>query len=147
MSTIDDRLLSLLPHRPPIAMLLRVTSLEGDTLECEARVDETSAFVERGKVPGVTAIEMAAQACAALETLQRRQRGESGEARQGYLVGARGVMTCGSFSAGLVCRVQVTRDALAPPLALFRFDVSAKSDGASIASGMLSAYIDAPPVA
>lgn len=147
MNTIDDGLLSLLPHRPPIAMLLRVISLESDTLVCEARVDETSAFVDQGNVSGVIAIEMAAQACAALETLGRLQRGESGEARQGYLVGARGVTTCGSFRAGLVCRVQVTRDAFAPPLALFKFDVSAKNDGAPIASGLLSAYIDAPPVA
>lgn len=147
MSTSDDRLFALLPHRPPIAMLLRVNSLDGERLVCEARVDETSAFVEQGNVSGVIAIEMAAQACAALETLQRQQRGESGEARQGYLVGARGVTICGSFRAGLVCRVEVTRDAFAPPLALFKFDVSAKSDGVPIASGVLSAYIDTPPVA
>ncbi|MFN7966498.1 MAG: hypothetical protein U0V87_12500 [Acidobacteriota bacterium] len=147
MSSVGDTLLSLLPHRAPIAMLQRIIALEDDTLVCEASVDERSALADQGVVPGVVAIEMAAQACAALETLGRRARGESGAARQGYLVGARSVTTCATFRVGQLCRVQVTRDAFAPPLALFKFDVASKVDGAPIASGMLSAFIDAPPVA
>jgi predicted hotdog family 3-hydroxylacyl-ACP dehydratase len=135
--------LELLPHRPPIAMLTSIDSCEDETLRCRAQVDPKSSFVVGGQVPGVIAIEMAAQACAAFDTLSRSAREGTPQARRGYLVGAKGVECVARFAAGESLRVEVEREASAPPLALFRFVIH-RIDGTPIARGTLSAFIDAP---
>ena len=120
---------SLIPHRAPACLLERVLERAGDGLVAQAVVPRDS--------PATLALEMAAQAAAALAALERRGQGEP---RPGYLVGARNAAFHRPWiAAGEPLRVTVTPAGSAPPLAVYEFTVHAGET--LLASGTISTYL------
>ncbi|MEN6632247.1 MAG: hypothetical protein ABFD84_07445 [Candidatus Polarisedimenticolia bacterium] len=117
---------SLLPHRAPARFAARVLRADDERLDLEALVPEASAFVRDGAAPALLALEIAAQAAACFETLVRVRAGGAGEARRGYLVGARDVVLDGGpLPAGRPILAAVRLAACAPPLSRYAFEVGA----------------------
>lgn len=117
---------SLLPHRAPARFAARVLRADDERLDLEALVPEASAFVREGAAPALLALEIAAQAAACFETLVRVRAGGAGEARRGYLVGARDVVLDGGpLPAGRPILAAVRLAACAPPLSRYAFEVGA----------------------
>ena len=117
---------SLLPHRAPARFAARVLRADDERLDLEALVPEASAFVREGAAPALLALEIAAQAAACFETLVRVRAGGPGEARRGYLVGARDVVLDGGpLPAGRPILAAVRLAACAPPLSRYAFEVGA----------------------
>lgn len=117
---------SLLPHRAPARFAARVLRADDERLDLEALVPEASAFVRDGAAPALLALEIAAQAAACFETLVRVRAGGPGEARRGYLVGARDVVLDGGpLPAGRPILAAVRLAACAPPLSRYAFEVGA----------------------
>ena len=115
----------LLPHRLPMRFVDSILHKSADALDCIARIPGRCALVSGGSAPAVAAIEAAAQAAAAWEALQRRDRQGEAAPRVGYLVAVRDV---GFFTecipADQSLFVSVHLEAASPPLSHYRFDVS-----------------------
>lgn len=77
----------LVPHRPPMLLLDRVRSTDGQNIVCELTVRDGAAFVEDGKVAATVAVEYMAQAAAAWLGALARSRNEPPGG--GILVGLR----------------------------------------------------------
>ena len=89
----------LVPHRPPMLLLDRVLSYDGETVICETVLAPGSLFVDGGEVPAVVAIEYMAQTIAAGAGLLARDKGEG--ARMGFLLGCRDLtIAVDSFQVG-----------------------------------------------
>jgi len=117
---------SLLPHRAPARFAARVLRADDERLDLEALIPDESAFVRDGAAPALLALEIAAQAAACFETLVRVRAGGAGEARRGYLVGARDVVLDGGpLPAGRPVLAAVRLAACAPPLSRYAFEVGA----------------------
>lgn len=131
---------ALLPHQPPMRLLDAVLAQRGESLECLARVPRQCALAQAGTAPALAAIEAAAQAAAAWEALQRRNRGDASAPRVGYLVAMREVEF---FSAQIMAdrafRVSVALESAAPPLSHYRFE--AALDGALLARGSIATFL------
>jgi predicted hotdog family 3-hydroxylacyl-ACP dehydratase len=80
----------LVPHRPPMLLLDRVRSTDGQNIVCELTIRDGASFVERGAVAATVAIEYMAQAAAAWLGALARARGEPPGG--GILVGLRDVV-------------------------------------------------------
>ena len=92
-------IVELVPHRPPMLLLDRVLSYDGQCVICETVLGPDSPFVEGGFVPGVVGIEYMAQAIAAGAGLSARDKGEG--ARIGFLLGCRKLtIAVDSFQVG-----------------------------------------------
>lgn len=108
----------------------------GDGLVAVARVSSAHPLVIGDSCPSTLAIEMAAQAAAALSVIES---GGQAEPREGYLVGARNAAFERPWvTAGEELRVTVTPAGSAPPLAVHDFTVHAGE--ALVASGTISTY-------
>ena len=81
-------IVELVPHRPPMLLLDRVLSYDGERVVCETVLGAGSPFVEQGRVPAVVGIEYMAQAIAAGAGLSARDKGD-GTTRMGFLLGCR----------------------------------------------------------
>jgi len=88
------------PHRPPMLLLDRVLSYDGDCVVCETVLGPDSPFAEQGEVPAVVGIEYMAQTIAAGAGLSARDKGDQG-GRMGFLLGCRSLsITVDSFQVG-----------------------------------------------
>jgi len=93
-------IVELVPHRPPMLLLDRVLSYDGERVVCETVLEAGSPFVEQGRVPAVVGIEYMAQAIAAGAGLSARDNGETA-ARMGFLLGCRDLaIAVDSFQVG-----------------------------------------------
>ncbi len=114
----------------------RIVGREGDGLAALAAVPADHPLVEDGGAPSAIALEMAAQAAAALAALEG---GGQEEPRQGYLVGVRNAaFDRPVVAAGEELRVTVTPAGSAPPLAVHDFTVH--SGETLVARGTISTY-------
>ena len=77
----------LVPHRPPMLLLDRVLSYDGERVVCEVVLQSRSPFAVDGEVPALVGLEYMAQAIAAGAGLSARGRGRPG--RVGFLLGCR----------------------------------------------------------
>ena len=103
-------IVELVPHRPPMLLLDRVLSYDGQCVICETVLGPDSPFVERGGVPGVVGIEYMAQAIAAGAGLSARDKGQGGAARVGFLLGCRNLtIAVDSFRVGDRLTVEARR--------------------------------------
>jgi len=94
-------IVELVPHRPPMLLLDRVLSYDGQCVTCETVLGPDSPFVEDGGVPGVVGIEYMAQAIAAGAGLSARDKGQDGGPRVGFLLGCRNLtIAVDSFQVG-----------------------------------------------
>ena len=102
-------IVDLVPHRPPMLLLDRVLSYDGERVVCETVLEAGSPFVEQGHVPAVVAIEYMAQAIAAGAGLSARDRGEE-TTRMGFLLGCRDLaIAVDSFQVGDRLTVEARR--------------------------------------
>jgi hypothetical protein len=142
--------LSYLPQTGPARLVVRVLH-EGEQSTCLARVPADSPFRSHPPssgakgwtctVPAMLAIEMAAQSAAALEPRPTAARG--GASGDRFLVGVRAVklhQTLLDADLDYVCRASLAT--VAPPLRIYRFEVSDQS-GEPVAEGELSTFGDA----
>lgn len=102
-------IVELVPHRPPMLLLDRVLSYDGERVVCETVLEAGSPFVEQGRVPAVVGIEYMAQAIAAGAGLSARDSGET-TARMGFLLGCRdSAIAVDSFQVGDRLTVEARR--------------------------------------
>jgi predicted hotdog family 3-hydroxylacyl-ACP dehydratase len=102
-------IVELVPHRPPMLLLDRVLSYDGERVVCETVLEAGSPFVEQGRVPAVVGIEYMAQAIAAGAGLSARDNGETA-ARMGFLLGCRDLaIAVDSFQVGDRLTVEARR--------------------------------------
>lgn len=121
---------ALLPHAPPARLVEAVLEHRPDALAVRARIPPGSPFAEGAVAPGLVALELAAQAAAALEALERAARGEPGGARRGYLVGARDARWAPVvLPVGAPLEVRVALEARALPLSHYRFEIAGYASG------------------
>jgi len=133
---LDD----LLPHRPPMRLILGTEQEMDGGVVCAARVPEQSPFTDRGSAPAIVALEMAAQAAAVFEALHRFRGGRGAGVRIGYLVGARDVrFALARLPAGETFFASVRLSGSAPPLSTYAFEVAAGSG--VVAAGNVSTWL------
>jgi predicted hotdog family 3-hydroxylacyl-ACP dehydratase len=98
----------LVPHRPPMLLLDRVLSYDGECVICETVLEANSPFADQGQVPAVVGIEYMAQAIAAGAGLSARDKGEA--ARMGFLLGCRNLtIAVDSFQVGDTLTIEARR--------------------------------------
>ena len=102
-------IVELVPHRPPMLLLDRVLSYDGERVVCETVLEAGSPFVDQGQVPAVVGIEYMAQAIAAGAGLSARDKGETA-ARMGFLLDCRDLtIAVDSFQVGDRLTVEACR--------------------------------------
>ena len=138
--------LEFLPQTGPARLITGIRESSG-ALVCTARIPADSPFRSRDRsnpeVASVVAIEMAAQATAAMEPATRRLEGNDSRRNPSrLLVGLRAIellVTHLSADDEYTCRATlVTR---AGPLRIYKFEVQAPQ-GHRIANGELSTYFE-----
>ena len=93
-------IVELVPHRPPMLLLDRVLSYDGERVVCETVLGPDSPFAEQGEVPAVVGIEYMAQTIAAGAGLSARDKGDQA-GRTGFLLGCRNLsIAVDSFQVG-----------------------------------------------
>jgi predicted hotdog family 3-hydroxylacyl-ACP dehydratase len=93
-------IIELVPHRPPMLLLDRVLSYDGECVVCETVLGPQSPFAEQGEVPAVVGIEYMAQAIAAGAGLSAREKGDDA-GKMGFLLGCRSLsIAVDSFQVG-----------------------------------------------
>ncbi len=93
-------IVELVPHRPPMLLLDRVLSYDGERVVCETVLASDSPFAEQGEVPAVVGIEYMAQAIAAGAGLSARDKGDQA-GKMGFLLGCRNLsIAVDSFQVG-----------------------------------------------
>jgi len=102
----------VVPHRPPMLLLDRVLSYDGEGAVCELVIKPNSPFVEAsesgGEVPAVVGLEYMAQAAAAAAGMSARDKG--GPPRMGFLLGCRNLtIAVDSFRVGDRLTVEARR--------------------------------------
>lgn len=142
----------LLPHRPPMRMVVGIEAESDAGVTCAVRIPDGNAFAEGGSAPALVTIEMAAQSAALFEALRRfREAGEAGP-RVGYLVGARDVRFARArVPAGETLIASVRLTGMAPPLSTYAFEIATVPIAAAevatrsevITSGTLSTWLTA----
>ena len=88
MTTTYPPIIELVPHRPPMLLLDRVLSYDGECVVCETVLGPQSPFADQGEVPAVVGIEYMAQAIAAGAGLSAREKGSTA-GQMGFLLGCR----------------------------------------------------------
>ncbi|MBF6568211.1 MAG: 3-hydroxylacyl-ACP dehydratase [Candidatus Binataceae bacterium] len=78
---------TLLPHRPPMVLLDKVTGYDDNSLIAEVTITQASLFLGPQGVPGHVGIEYMAQACGAYAGAQALDSGDS--VKIGLLLGTR----------------------------------------------------------
>ena len=106
----------LLPHRPPMLFIERVLGWDDTGGVCRGRIDPDACLAAASPlVPASAAIEVAAQAMAAIEACRS---GDGGKPRRGYLVAmAQTELSVSGFPVGSVLTVEVGRTTWSPPMA------------------------------
>lgn len=133
---LDD----LMPHRPPMRFLAKISHASERGLHGTARIPEECAMVRHGLASPLAAVEAGAQAAAAWEALQRWRRGGEASPRMGYLVALRDVdFLAVSVPAGRDLSVVIELESATPPLTHYRIDV--RLDGAQLVRGTIATYL------
>jgi predicted hotdog family 3-hydroxylacyl-ACP dehydratase len=102
---------ALLPHRGPMLLLTRAVGMEGGEFVAEVDISPASAFYDAaaGGVPAYVGVEYMAQAVAAYNGLEGRERGL--EPKAGFLLGTRDyACAVPAFAAGGRLRIHARKD-------------------------------------
>jgi 3-hydroxyacyl-[acyl-carrier-protein] dehydratase len=130
---------SLLPHAAPALLLTAVLAMSAAGIACTAVIPAGHPLAAGGQVPGFVALELAAQAAAALQALLRQG---GGSPLIGYLVGARDALFAPALPAGRGLRATAIHGGSAAPLATYEMDVCQEgAGGRRLATGSLSTFI------
>ena len=143
MPDVVPEIETLVPHRGPALFVERVVQWNADSIECVGRIPPDSACVSEGFAPSFVALELAAQAAAALEALLRRRSGQAGPLA-GYLVGVKEArFQVLRLGAGDELKARVRLIDSAPPLATY--EVRLEREGMECAFAILSTYAAPAP--
>jgi 3-hydroxyacyl-[acyl-carrier-protein] dehydratase len=129
-----ERLVDLIPHRPPWLLVDRVTARGDDFVEAEKRIAADDPLVAPAGLPELLLLEALAQTAACLNA------GTLG-AHRGLLVAARRFEFDGRAVAGDVVRLRATRTATLGTLV--RFDGEARVGERVVARGQMTFAISA----
>ncbi|MBW2461171.1 MAG: hypothetical protein JRH11_05960 [Deltaproteobacteria bacterium] len=78
-----------MPHQPPMRLIDEVVSVEGGHIQCRSRIQDDHILLDNGRVSALAAIELFAQAAAALMVYRATKAGVTPTG--GYLLGTRKV--------------------------------------------------------
>lgn len=116
----------LVPQSRTLRLVQRIVAAEPELIGCVARLPRGGAFDDGGFAPIVLAVEMIAQAAAAIEGLEAIRRGEAESPRGGYLASiadARFEVPAVPVAVPLGVRARLVSGA--PPLAIYDGTVDA----------------------
>jgi predicted hotdog family 3-hydroxylacyl-ACP dehydratase len=135
----------LLPHAPPARLLVAVLAAGTGGIVGTGGIPADHPLAAAGEAPGFLAIELAAQAAAALEALAR-QPGWPEPAgflpRLGYLVGVRGAHLPATLPTGIALRVTAVPAGGAGALSTYEAEVAVQDAGASrLAAATISTFL------
>ena len=131
----------LVPHAPPALLLAEVLAAGAGGILCTGSIPADHPLAARGEAPGFLAIELGAQAAAALEALARHP---GGRPRIGYLVGVREAHVSARLPAGRTLRVSAVAAGAAAALAIYDIAVSEQGVAAPLAAGTISTFVPEP---
>jgi 3-oxoacyl-[acyl-carrier-protein] synthase-1 len=101
-------IVDVVPHRPPMLLLDRVLSYDGERVVCELVLTPDSPFCDGAEVPAIVGVEYMAQAIATGAGLSARDKGQP--PRVGFLLGCRSLtLAVDSFSVGDRLTVEARR--------------------------------------
>ncbi len=133
---LDD----LMPHRPPMRFLAKISHASERGLHGTARIPGECAMARNGLASPLAAVEAGAQAAAAWEALHRWRGGGKTSPRMGYLVALRDVeFFAASVPADRDLSVAIELESATPPLTHYRIDV--RLDGAPLVRGTVATYL------
>ena len=138
MTTTYPPIIELVPHRPPMLLLDRVLSYDGECVVCETVLGPQSPFADQGEVPAVVGIEYMAQAIAAGAGLSAREQGDA-SGKMGFLLGCRSLsIAVDSFQIGDRLTIEARRTWGEKELGSFACKV--QRDGQVLVEGALTVY-------
>jgi predicted hotdog family 3-hydroxylacyl-ACP dehydratase len=129
----------LLPHQRTARLLTKVLRYDQDSIEAIGVIPAGHPLADRSGAPNFVAVELGAQAAAALEAVLRQHGSGEGGPRVGYLVRVReATFATGVLPVGSPLTVTATLEGAAPPLAMYKVTVA---DGDEVlATALLSTY-------
>ena len=129
----------LVPHRGNALFLRQVVEWDAEGIVCVAVIPESNALVRGGRAPAFVALEVAAQATAALRTLNEDADAVAAGSRRGYLVGVREARFNGGWlPAGSELRAFARRSGSAGPLTVY--EVRVEAAGVECLVAVMSTY-------
>jgi len=132
-----------LPHAGAARMLESVLESTKVSIRCSARIPSGNPFVRDGRAPAFVGLEIAAQAAASLEIINRANASAGQPPRVGYVVSVRGVrLSRATLPAGAPLIAVAVADGAAPPLRVYR--VSLYADEERVLDGSISTYVEEP---
>ncbi len=130
---------SLVPHRGNALFLRRVVEWDAESIVCVAVIPESNALVRGGRASALVGLEVAAQATAALRTLNEDADAVAAGSRRGYLVGVREARFNGGWlPAGSELRASARRSGSAGPLTVY--EVRVEAAGVECLVAVMSTY-------
>lgn len=127
----------LLPQTGPARMLTEVLRMGPDFIEAAGRIPANHPLATGGRAPCFLALELGAQAAAALEALTRAGTTEERSPRIGHLVRIREAeFLVPDFPVDATLRVSARLEGAAPPLA--RYEIVVRSERVDCLRAVLS---------
>jgi len=128
----------LVPHTPPARLLAEVLAAGTGGILCAGSVSAGHPLAVGGEAPGFLAIELGAQAAAALEALARQP---GGRPRIGYLVGVRDAHLPARLPTGRTLHVTAVPAGGAAALAIYDMQVAEEGAAEPLAAGTISTFL------
>ncbi len=128
----------LIPHAPPARLLTEVLAGGAGGILCAGSIPADHPLAAGGEAPGFLAIELGAQAAAALEALARPP---GGRPRIGYLVGVRDAHLPARLPTGRTLRVTAVPAGAAAALAIYDMQVAEEGATEPLAAGTISTFL------
>lgn len=139
-SRFDSQIFDLLPHRPPMLLINKVSELSATQSSAEVIVDKEAPFCGENGVPAWVGIEYMGQTAALIAGYQLQQG--LAEPHLGFLLGTRRFQAeVSHFSIGTVLIVSCMEKALVgDSLATFDCEIREQSSGTLLATASLSVF-------
>jgi len=131
----------LVPHAPPARLLTGVLAEGAGGILCAGSIPVDHPLAVGGQAPGFLAIELGAQAAAALEALARPP---GGRPRIGYLVGVRDAHLPARLPIGRTLHVTAVPAGAAAALAIYDIQVAEEGAAEPLAAGTISTFLAEP---
>jgi predicted hotdog family 3-hydroxylacyl-ACP dehydratase len=128
----------LVPHAPPARLLAEVLAAGAGGILCTGSIPADHPLAAGGEAPGFLAIELGAQAAAALGALARQP---GGRPRIGYLVGVRDAHLPARLPTGRTMRVTAVPAGAAAALSIYDMEVAEEGATEPLAAGTISTFL------
>jgi predicted hotdog family 3-hydroxylacyl-ACP dehydratase len=131
----------LLPHAPPARLLTAVLAAGPGGILCAGSIPAGHPLGGGGEAPGFLAIELGAQAAAALEALARHP---GGSPRIGYLVGVRDAQLSVRLPTNRTLQITAVPGGSAGALSTYDMELREEGGGSPLAAGTISTFLPEP---